>query len=597
MKRGNWGAIHLLIAVLFCVRATASSSAGEGSITNGLIAFFPFNGNAQDESGNGHHGTILGDRVTLTEGVNGQPNAAYRFAGDTVTNRITGAGVDLANSSMSISLWFRKNYVPTGQEHGWIISVHGLQPETGGQTGKVLHLSVDNPAALRFAFFFDELDIAAPKVGEDGWSHIVCTYDYVTKRQAVYVDAQLVASRTSTIGFSGGSNFYFHAGYDVRPASLDQIRFYNRVLTGEEVERIHDFELMEDGVQLPVIENPPTDVEVPLNGSATFQVTASGTGSLRYQWRFEGARIIGATTASLLIEHVSNLDEGDYTVEVTDDVGSVVSEPAHLFIREDTDGDGLSDRYETGFGRYELVPGPMTWRQARAAAEARGGHLATIVSAQEWAAIQEVIADRGESFANKSTAIGGTDEAVEGTWEWITGEPWTYTHWHQNGIEPNNGGGIEDALGITSYAGFPWNDIGPDSEVDHYLFERGYHTNPNEPDTDGDGLSDGDETLVHHTLPTSSDTDGDGYTDASEVMAGSDPTSAADFPGTVLRVFAAIELEFLTQAGKTYVVESSPDMESWSQVGSPIAGNGTVWKTLLSAREQESLFYRVVPGP
>ena len=45
-----------------------------------------------------------------------------------------------------------------------------------------------------------------------------------------------------------------------------------------------------------------------------------------------------------------------------------------------------------------------------------------------------------------------------------------------------------------------------------------YHTNPLKSDTDGDGLSDGDEVLKYHTDPTKWDTDGDGLSDGDEVL-------------------------------------------------------------------------------
>jgi hypothetical protein len=165
----------------------------------------------------------------------------------------------------------------------------------------------------------------------------------------------------------------------------------------------------------------------------------------------------------------------------------------------DSDGDGLSDDYERGFGRYQLVAGNFTWAEAKTEAEARGGHLATIISQAEWEAIIEVIGRSGGTFANTSVAIGGTDAEQEGVWKWVTGEPWSFTRWHQNGIEPNNGGpigGEEDALGITSYAGYPWNDIGLEVEVSHYLLEYGFFTNPSHPDTDGDGFSDAAEPAL-----------------------------------------------------------------------------------------------------
>ena len=48
-------------------------------LQSGLVAYYPFNGNANDESGNGHHGTVMG--ATLTSDRFGRPNKAYHFNG------------------------------------------------------------------------------------------------------------------------------------------------------------------------------------------------------------------------------------------------------------------------------------------------------------------------------------------------------------------------------------------------------------------------------------------------------------------------------------------------------------------------------------
>ena len=48
-------------------------------------------------------------------------------------------------------------------------------------------------------------------------------------------------------------------------------------------------------------------------------------------------------------------------------------------------------------------------------------------------------------------------------------------------------------------------------------------TDPHNPDTDGDGLSDGDEVNIYHTNPLVADTDGDGIPDGVEIATGTDP--------------------------------------------------------------------------
>jgi hypothetical protein len=64
-----------------------------------------------------------------------------------------------------------------------------------------------------------------------------------------------------------------------------------------------------------------------------------------------------------------------------------------------------------------------------------------------------------------------------------------------------------------------------------------YLTSPDIADYDGDGLTDGDEVHVYHTHPALSDTDGDGYPDAFELFGdengqcfGGDPLDASNQP-------------------------------------------------------------------
>ena len=48
-------------------------------LNDGLVVYYPFNGNANDESGNGHNGIVNGD--TLTTDMFGNPNSAYSLNG------------------------------------------------------------------------------------------------------------------------------------------------------------------------------------------------------------------------------------------------------------------------------------------------------------------------------------------------------------------------------------------------------------------------------------------------------------------------------------------------------------------------------------
>jgi Ca2+-binding RTX toxin-like protein len=112
---------------------------------------------------------------------------------------------------------------------------------------------------------------------------------------------------------------------------------------------------------------------------------------------------------------------------------------------------------------YALTSGdPTDWHTAETQAVSLGGHLASITSAAE----QSFIVDTFLTGATERSIywIGLTDEAVEGTFVWSSGEPVTYTSW-QSG-EPNDFHGNEDYTTVNWHYGHQvgggvrgaWND-------------------------------------------------------------------------------------------------------------------------------------------
>ena len=101
--------------------------------------------------------------------------------------------------------------------------------------------------------------------------------------------------------------------------------------------------------------------------------------------------------------------------------------------------------WSTGAGgngnSYELIAdSSATWDDARAGAQARGGDLATITSAEEQAFVESVLSGSG---ALTGGYWFGIREAAEGVYLNVDGTPLTYTNYSPG--EPNNATGIEDA--------------------------------------------------------------------------------------------------------------------------------------------------------
>lgn len=101
--------------------------------------------------------------------------------------------------------------------------------------------------------------------------------------------------------------------------------------------------------------------------------------------------------------------------------------------------------------KYELFNYSMPWYEAKVYCENLGGHLAVITSSEEETYIDSLIA----AGAKDNYWLGATDELVEGTWRWVSGEAWDFTFW--KGWQPDNNTGIEHYLHYAkAYGG--WND-------------------------------------------------------------------------------------------------------------------------------------------
>ena len=84
------------------------------------------------------------------------------------------------------------------------------------------------------------------------------------------------------------------------------------------------------GMAQPNVVVQPVDFSVSLGANVTHQVTATGSGPLDYQWRFEEDDLAHATNRSLVLTNVQVTHAGGYSVVVTDSFGSTVSRVATL---------------------------------------------------------------------------------------------------------------------------------------------------------------------------------------------------------------------------------------------------------------------------
>ena len=183
----------------------------------------------------------------------------------------------------------------------------------------------------------------------------------------------------------------------------------------------------------------------------------------------------------------------------------------------DTDNDGLSDSAELNFpaSHFALVLGNFTYPQAVADATAKRGRVASFPNSPDY----NRMAAKARLTTQGYLWIGLSDATTEGTWLWTNGSTATYSLWFTG--EPS-GGTSENHVVIMENSN-KWADTMANFAAVGYLFER-VGLNPLIPDTDGDGLNDGQEVNTILSSPVLEDTDGDGLLDGAEVNThGSSP--------------------------------------------------------------------------
>ena len=229
---------------------------GGGAIINGtvvddtimgLIAYYPFNGNANDESGNGFNATVNGP--VLTTDRFGNPNKAYFFNGK-------GGMVATINSLFSvpkftIAAWFKSNGIAAsgvprivsitrpGECNGYyeLLYANGYWIGSPNDYSKKLICYLDDPSSgYDYNLYFSK---SAPDT--ISWHLGVITLD--SGNLKFYIDGvndtiisdlppitQFVGSAILQIGYcDAGGNFN---------GKLDDIRIYNRALSDAEIQNI-----------------------------------------------------------------------------------------------------------------------------------------------------------------------------------------------------------------------------------------------------------------------------------------------------------------------------------------------------------------------
>ena len=211
--------------------------------TNGLVGYWPFNGNANDESGNGNNGTVNG--ATLAADRFGNGNEAYSFDG--VDDFIDISSLNnSAYAPVTYSLWFNANQLvvvdmPLGNQVSLIGRDQAGIPNQGDLGIWNDPANSINQQLIYYTGNTAQLFNFSPTINL--WYNLVFVYssDYT---MSIFIDGQFIGNvvfdssgLTANIpfrigagtGFDGVSTRFNWNGY------IDDIGIWNRALTADEV--------------------------------------------------------------------------------------------------------------------------------------------------------------------------------------------------------------------------------------------------------------------------------------------------------------------------------------------------------------------------
>lgn len=230
----------LLTLVLISLNTIAQTPSYVPS--NGLVGWWPFNGNAIDESGNLNNGSV--NNATLTQDRNGNINSAYSFNGnDTYIEVPSNSNLELSNN-YSVNGWFQANIffntatsdrsiISKVQSNGWN---DGYEVIVGGTTNSIAH--VGNVGGNNF-------NLSSTGYLLNTWYMFTITYNGSIMNlfmDGVLVNSQATSGNLQTgslplrFGMRDGSIQYFNG-------DLDDIGIWNRALSYCEIQDLYNSQL------------------------------------------------------------------------------------------------------------------------------------------------------------------------------------------------------------------------------------------------------------------------------------------------------------------------------------------------------------------
>lgn len=247
---------------------------------NELVGWYPFNGNAADESSNMNNGVVNGP--TLSNDRFGQPNKAYNFDG--VNDYINiGNPTKLSNPPIRFtqSVWIKLIDWPNSSSIFNVYPIISKRHQNNGNDWATARIQIDGKCYFFAddAFHENYIPAISPIISINTWQHFVFVKD--SNNYKIFMNGILVSSIIENHTMSGSNNDIYigaHLAWNSYfKGSLDDIGIWNRALTETEISNLYKGCMLEINIH-------PINQTIKANTNAKF-IIGTNDSSANYIWQ------------------------------------------------------------------------------------------------------------------------------------------------------------------------------------------------------------------------------------------------------------------------------------------------------------------------
>lgn len=209
-------------------------------LDSGLVACYPFSGNANDMTGNGHNASVHG--ATLTADRFGTPNSAYMFYNDTASYMtVPNFNTILTSNDISISFWCQANSNTSDQPFL-------ATPDSSADRFGIAANYTGVGAIWDYGNWISGGGRMSYNTGySSSWEHYVYQVSKTKNIKEIFLNGVLIDSSAYVVDYNpkgktlhiGGATSWANSWLGF-PGAIDDIRIYNRALTDTEVVTLYN---------------------------------------------------------------------------------------------------------------------------------------------------------------------------------------------------------------------------------------------------------------------------------------------------------------------------------------------------------------------